>query len=97
MRKNLFLAGTLSFVSLLAGASALVLAELGAPVYFFLPLLAWLLTAGLPTLAAVLLLASVWPGPSFGLFVAVAAVLAFLFQWAAVGTIRQTLRRRRTV
>lgn len=93
MRKNLLVAGGLSLLSLLAGATALILAEFGAPAYIFVLLLAWLLTLGLPTLAAVLLLARFWPGPSLGMFVVVAAVLAFGLQFAAVWVVRHGLRR----
>jgi len=44
-------------VSLVAGASALVLADFGGPPWVFLALGAWLLTVGLPTLAGTLLVA----------------------------------------
>lgn len=93
MRKNLLVAGGLSLLSLLAGATALILAEFGAPAYIFVSLLAWLLTLGLPTLAAVLLLACIWPGPSLGMFAVVAALLAFALQFAAVWAVRHGLRR----
>ena len=47
-------------VSFLAVVTALVLADLGAPVWIFLLLGLWLCTLGLPTLLAVLIVASVW-------------------------------------
>lgn len=95
MRKTFRVAGALWFASLLAGSSALIAAEFGASVYLHVLLLGWLLTVGLPTLAAVVMLASVWPGPSLGMFVVVAAVLAFGAQFAAVWTVRRLLARRR--
>lgn len=93
MRKNLIFAAALSFLSLIAGALALVLAEFGAPVWAFVLLFAWLLTLGLPTLAAVLLLARFWPGPSLGAFVVVTVILAFAFQFAALWMVRRGFAR----
>jgi len=89
MRKNLLLTSVLSFLSLIAGACALIVAEFGGPVLILIPLLVWLLTLGLPTLAAVLLTARFWPGPSLGAFVVTAALLAFVLQFAAVWAVRR--------
>src|SRR5262249_30647652 len=77
--------------SLAAGVVALLLAEFGAPQWVFILLLVWLLTFGLPTLAAVLILAASWPGPSFGAYVLSAASLAFLFQLGAVWGVRRAV------
>jgi hypothetical protein len=64
-------------------------------VWVFVVLLAWLLTVGLPTLAAVLLLARFWPGPSFPAYLLSAALLALFFQFGAVLGIRRGITRRR--
>lgn len=82
-------------LSLGAGATAIVAAEFGAPVWVFLLLLGWLLTAGLPTLFAVLALARVWSGPSFVAFLATAALLALACQHAALAGLRRVHKRRR--
>ena len=89
------LAGVISLLSLAAGATALVLAEFGAPEWVFVLLLGWLLIPGLPTLAAVLLLASFWPGPSFSAYLVVATILGFFFQFAAVWAIWSTCTKGR--
>lgn len=94
-QRDVLVAGLLWLLSLIAGAVALVLAEFGAPVWVFVVLLAWLLTLGLPTLAAVLLLSRFWPGPSFQAYVLSAALLAFLFQLGAVSGIRRVVTRLR--
>lgn len=63
----------------LAGAGALLAAELGAPVVVVVPLFGWLLTIGLPTTLAVLLTASAWgvvPGLWGWWFFLIAATLA---------------------
>ena len=93
-RKDIFLAGGLCLSSLVAGGAALVFAEFGAPVWVFVGLLAWLLTAGLPTLTSVLLLARYWPGPSFGAFILSAIVLSFLAQLGSIAGIRWAMLRR---
>ena len=95
VRRDLLIAGVVCLLSLVAGAGALVLAEFGAPVWVFVLLLGWLVTLGLPTLAAVLLLATFWRGPSFEAFLIVAVLLALIFQFGAVLTIRHGLALRR--
>jgi hypothetical protein len=93
--KTILLSVCSSALSLAAGASALLLAEFGAPVWVFAGLLAWLVTLGLPTLVSVLLLARFWPGPSFGAFLVAAVLVSFLSQLAMVSGIRQARTRRR--
>jgi drug/metabolite transporter (DMT)-like permease len=93
--RDLLVGGVLCLLSLVAGASALVLAEFGAPVWVFALLLVWLLTLGLPTLVAVLLLAGFWPGPSFQTYLVAAALLALFLQFGAVSAIRRGLAPRR--
>jgi hypothetical protein len=86
--------------TLLGGVAALVLADFGAPAPLFGVLGLWLCTVGLPTTAAVLLVASVWgpvPGlgtPSLRAFVVCAATLGLIFHVAAfVGLSRLRARR----
>jgi hypothetical protein len=78
----------LAFTSLLAGATALVAADFGAPAWVFVLLLLWLATIGLPSTIAVLMLAALWgtTGPFYGLlfFCIVAAILAIATQVLAV-------------
>ncbi len=56
LKKTLLLALLLWFLSFRAGAAAILLAQFGAPAWVFVLLLGWLLTFGLPSLCAVLLL-----------------------------------------
>ncbi len=96
MKTNFILSLLLCLLSLLAGAIALVLAEFGAPVWVFVLLLGWLVTVGLPTLSAVLLLVRFWEGPSLQAFLVSAAALAFLFQFAVVLVLWWGIRRVRS-
>ncbi len=91
--KGVFVAGMLWMLSLTAGATAIVLAEFGAPVWVFVGLFAWLLIPGLPTLVAVLLVTQSWQGPSFQAYLLTAALLAFFFQLAAVLATRWGITR----
>jgi hypothetical protein len=81
-------------LSLAALATALAAAEFGAPVWVFVLLLGWLLTAGLPTAAAVLVLARFWCGPSFSAFLVTAALLGLACQHLALAALRRALKRR---
>jgi hypothetical protein len=85
----------LTAMALAAGGAALIVAEFGGPLWMLLALLVPLVTVGAPSLAAVLLLAAVWPGPSLRAFVIAAAVLAFCSQFAAVAAVRRWRRRAR--
>lgn len=78
------LAAVLTAMALAAGGTALMFAEFGGPVWVLVALLVPLVTVGAPSLAAVLLLAAVWPGPSLRAFMIVAVGVAFCFQFAAV-------------
>ncbi len=93
MKKTLLVALLLWLLSLIAGAAALFLAEFGGPAWVFVLLLGWLLTFGLPTLSAVLFLARFWGGPSFQAFSALAVLLGFVFQLAAVSLVRWGIER----
>lgn len=70
-----------------------MLAEFGAPAWVFVVLFAWLLSVGLPTLAAVLVLAGFWPGPSFGAYLVSVVILAFCLQLGAFWGIRRGIRK----
>ena len=87
-----------TLVTLTAGASAIIMADFGQPLWIFILLFLWLGTIGLPTTLGVLLVAACWGRMPdlYGLvpFVATAAGVGFLFQAACFhyGAIR--LRRR---
>ncbi len=70
----------LAFLSLITGATVLEAADFGTSGWVFAPLLLWLTTVGLPTTAAVVLVATVWGtiAPLFGfwLFCIVASSVA---------------------
>ena len=74
------------FLSLVAGATAIVLADFGKPVWVFILLGLWLCTLGLPTTLAVLLAAALWGNvpfiatPPLWAFMVCAAMLALGFQ-----------------
>ena len=73
-----------ALLTLIAGALALEAADFGAPRWLFVPILAWLITVGLPTTVTVLLLASLWgttaPLHGFIFFCLVASLLAIVSQ-----------------
>ncbi len=60
----------LALFTFFVGATAIEAADFGAPAWFFVPLLLWLVTIGLPSTVAVLLLAAVWgtTAPLYGFF-----------------------------
>jgi hypothetical protein len=87
------LASALTAITLVAGAVALVFAEFGGPMWMLVALLLPVLTVGAPSLAAVLLLAWVWPGPSILAFAIASTILGFGFQFAAVLLIRRYVGR----
>ncbi len=85
--KNLkFWACLTCFLSLVAGATAVVLADFGKPVWVFILLGLWLCTLGLPTTLAVLLAAVLWGNvpliatPPLWAFMVCAVMLALGFQ-----------------
>lgn len=92
---DIVLASALCLLSLGVGAGALMLAEFGASAWVFALLLTWLVTIGLPTLMAVLVLATFWPGPSFLAYVVSAIIAALFLQWGMVVAIRRGFTRRR--
>ncbi len=60
----------LALFTFVVGATAIEAADFGAPAWFFVPLLLWLVTIGLPSTVAVWLLAAVWglTAPLYGFF-----------------------------
>lgn len=93
-RRALVSAG-LTLLSLAGGAAAILLSEFGgAPAWLLGLLLGWLCTGGLPTLVSVLVLASVWPGPSLLAFVTAAGFLSWLAQHGALGFVSRARPRR---
>ena len=93
LRKDALVGGLLWLLSLAAGTAALMLAEFGAPAWIFVVLFVWLATIGLPTLAAILLLAWLWPGRSLQAYLLSAVLLAFLFQFGAVSGVGWAIRK----
>lgn len=93
MKRTLLIGFILSLASLLAGGVATLLAAFGVPVWIFVLLLGWLLTIGLPSLCAVLLLARFWEGLPFAGFLVSVGFLAMVFQSASVWLIRWGIRR----
>jgi len=92
--------GFLSWIaSIIAGGTALVLADFGAPLWIFIALGVWLSTVGLPTTLGVVLVASAWgwiPGlgtPPLGVAAACAAIVSFVFQMAAAAVVARIARR----
>ena len=88
MKKALAVALTTWLLSLAAGVTALLLANFGEPMWYFIILFAWLLTAGLPTFVSVVFIASVWNGLPFWAFPVAASFSALLLQCGAVLLIR---------
>lgn len=86
-------------LTLVAGAGTVVLADFGAPLIVFLPVLAWLATIGLPSTLGVLLVAALWGRTAFAAgfsgFITVAALLAFALQVACFLGLRRWWRANR--
>lgn len=96
MRSGWALLTTLT--SLVAGASAFVMADFGCSLWWFAPLFLWCGTVGLPTTLAALLVAAGWgrlPG-LYGLlpFAATSALVGFVLQALAFHYGAKLLRRR---
>ena len=95
MKRTLLITLALWFTTLAVGVAAFLLANFGASKWIFVVMFAWMATLGLPTLVAVLMLASLWHNLPFAAFLVCAATLAFLFQLAAVWLVQRLLRNRR--
>lgn len=87
----------MTLATLLSGAAGVVLADFGAPRWIFGLLLAWPATLGLPSALAFLAVAAVWgrSAPAYGLpgYLAAAAGLAWLAQWAALAAWNRITQR----
>jgi len=91
-RGTLLLAVVCWVVSLVVTTIALSLASLGAPLPAFLLLFGWLLTLGLPTSLAIVLVLSLWQGISFEAFLGVVAGVTFIFNFLCLSMVRQLAR-----
>ena len=95
MLKTTLIAFGLWLTSLAAGAAAIGLGDLGAPLWLIVLLLTWLSTLGAPSTAAVLAVVWVWPGGSFLGFIGLASVAALLAQFLAVLAVSRLSSRQR--
>ena len=91
-RGTLLLAVVCWVVSLVVTTIALSLASLGAPLPAFLLLFGLLLTLGLPTSLAIVLVLSLWQGISFEAFLGVVAGVTFIFNFLCLSMVRQLAR-----
>jgi len=91
-RRTFLLAVSFWVVSLVVSSTAMSLAFLGAPLPIFLFLFGWLLTVGLPTSLAIVLVMSVWQGASLEIFLLVVASLALIFNFLCLYMIKQLTR-----
>ena len=89
--RTFLLAVSCWLVSLVATAIALSLASLGAPLPVFLLLFGWLLTLGLPTSLAIVLVLSLWQGISFEAFLGVVVGVTFIFNFLCLSMVRQLM------
>ena len=78
-------------VSLVVVAIAATLALHGGPVGIFLFLFSWLLSLGLPTSLAVVLVMSFWRGGSFEIFLVVVASLALVLYLVCLWLLRKVI------
>ncbi len=91
-RRTLLLAVVWCLVSWFVTAFALSLASFGAPSPIFLLLFGWLLTVGLPTSLAIVLVMSLWQGSSLEAFLMVVASVTFVFQFLCLSMVKQLTR-----
>ncbi len=91
-RGTLLLAVVCWLVSLVVTGIALSLASFGAPLPVFLFLFGWLLTLGLPTSLAIVLVTSLWQGASLKIFLLVVASVTFVFQFLCLSMVKQLTR-----
>ena len=90
--RTLLLAVVWWLVSWVVIAMALSLASLGAPSPIFLLLFGWLLTVGLPTSLATVLVVNLWQGTSIEVFLVVVASVTFAFQFLCLSMVKQLAR-----
>ncbi len=88
-RRTFLLAVSFWVVSLVVSATAMSLSFFGAPLPIFLFLFGWLLTVGLPTSLAIVLVMSLWQGASSEIFLLVVASVALIFHFLCLSIVRQ--------
>ncbi len=88
-RRTFLLAVSFWVVSLVVTAIALSLAFFGAPLPIFLFLFGWLLTVGLPTSLAIVLVTILWQSASLEIFLLVVASVALIFHFLCLSIVRQ--------
>ncbi len=91
-RRTLLLAVVWWLVSWGVIAMALSLASYGAPSPIFLLLFGWLLTVGLPTSLATVLVVNLWQGTSIEVFLVVVASVTLAFQFLCLSMVKQLAR-----
>ncbi len=88
-RRTFVLAVSFWVVSLVVSATAMSLAFFGAPLPIFLFLFGWLLTVGLPSSLAIVLVMSFWQGAPLEIFLLVVASVALIFHFLCLSMVRQ--------
>ncbi len=91
-RGTLLLSVVCWVVSLMLTAITLSLASFGAPSPIFLLLFGWLLTLGLPTSLAIVLVMSLWQGAPLETFLLVVASVALIFHFLGLSMVKQLTR-----
>ena len=91
-RRTFLLAVSFWVVSLIVSATAMSLAFLGAPLPIFLFLFGWLLTVGLPTSLAIVLVTSLWQSASLEIFLLVVTSVALIFNFLCLSMVKQLTR-----
>ncbi len=91
-RRTLLLAVVWWLVSWVVTAIALSLASFGAPSPIFLLLFGWLLTVGLPSSLAIVLVMNLWQGNSIEVFLFVVASVTLAFQFLCLSMVKQLTR-----
>ncbi len=86
--RTLLLAVVWWLVSWFVIAMAFSLASLGAPSPIFLLLFGWLLTVGLPTSLATVLVVNLWQGTSNEVFLVVVASVTLVFQFLCLSMVK---------
>ena len=88
-QRTFLLAVSFWVVSLVVSATAMSLAFFGAPLPIFLFLFGWLLTVGLPSSLAIVLVMSLWQGAPLEIFLLVVASVALIFHFLCLSIVRQ--------
>jgi len=88
-QRTFLLAVSFWVVRLVVSATAMSLALFGAPLPIFLFLFGWLLTVGLPSSLAIVLVMSLWQGAPLEIFLLVVASVALIFHFLCLSIVRQ--------